>query len=89
MRYIVDLDGTLCENIPNDGGDVYSVKPYLERIEKLNKLYRFQGSFWKGTKEQFRISDKAIQILCILIIPVAFFIYTDSFWLFSFNYKHQ
>jgi len=39
MRYIVDLDGTLCENIPNDGGDVYSVKPYLERIEKLNKLY--------------------------------------------------
>ena len=54
---------------------------------KLNKLYRFQGSFWKGTKAQFRISDKAINILCILIIPVAFCIHTVTSWLFATTYR--
>jgi Ni/Fe-hydrogenase subunit HybB-like protein len=54
---------------------------------KLNKLYKFQGSFWKGTKEQFRLSDKAINILCILIIPVAFCIHTVTSWLFATTYR--
>ena len=54
---------------------------------KLNWLYRFQGSFWKGTKEQFRISDRSINILCILIIPVAFCIHTVTSWLFATTYR--
>ncbi len=53
----------------------------------LNKLYRFQGSFWKGTKEQFQISDKAINILCIIIVPVAFCIHTVTSWLFATTYR--
>lgn len=53
----------------------------------LSKLYRFQGSFWAGTKEQFRIGDKAINILCILIIPVAFSIHTVTSWLFATTYR--
>lgn len=53
----------------------------------LNKLYRFQGSFWKGTKAQFRISDRAINILCIIIIPVAFCIHTVTSWLFATTYR--
>ena len=53
----------------------------------LNKLYRFQGSFWKGTKEQFKISNKSINILCILIIPVAFSIHTVTSWLFATTYR--
>ena len=53
----------------------------------LNKLYRFQGSFWKGTKEQFRLSDKSINILCIIIIPVAFCIHTVTSWLFATTYR--
>ena len=55
--------------------------------KKLNWLYRFQGSFWKGTKEQFRISDRSINILCILIIPVAFSIHTVTSWLFATTYR--
>lgn len=58
-----------------------------ETGDKLNKLYRFQGSFWKGTKEQFHLSDKAIKILCILIIPVAFCIHTVTSWLFATTYR--
>ena len=53
----------------------------------LNKLYRFQGSFWKGTKEQFRITERAINILCIVIIPVAFCIHTVTSWLFATTYR--
>jgi len=53
----------------------------------LYKLYKFQGSFWKGTEEQFKISDKAITILCIAIIPVAFSIHTVTSWLFATTYR--
>jgi Ni/Fe-hydrogenase subunit HybB-like protein len=53
----------------------------------LNKLYKFQGSFWKGTKEQFHISEKSINILCIVIIPVAFCIHTVTSWLFATTYR--
>lgn len=53
----------------------------------LNKLYRFQGSFWKGTAEQFKISQRSITILCIAIIPVAFSIHTVTSWLFATTYR--
>jgi Ni/Fe-hydrogenase subunit HybB-like protein len=53
----------------------------------LNKLYVFQGSFWKGTAEQFKISERAITILCITIIPVAFSIHTVTSWLFATTYR--
>ena len=61
---------------------------FKEKTTKaLYKLYRFQGSFWKGTKEQFRISEKSINILCITIIPVAFCIHTVTSWLFATTYR--
>ena len=53
----------------------------------FNRLYRFGGSFWKGTKEQFRISNRAITTLCIIIIPVAFCIHTVTSWLFATTYR--
>lgn len=36
MRYIVDIDGTICNNTE---GNYESAEPYLDRIEKINKLY--------------------------------------------------
>jgi Ni/Fe-hydrogenase subunit HybB-like protein len=53
----------------------------------LQKMYRFLGSFWKGTSLQFKISNKAINILCIIIIPVAFCIHTVTSWLFATTYR--
>ena len=53
----------------------------------LNKLYKFQGSFWKGTAEQFKLSERGITILCIAIIPVAFSIHTVTSWLFATTYR--
>jgi molybdopterin-containing oxidoreductase family membrane subunit len=53
----------------------------------LNKLYWFMAITWKGTPEQFRVSDRAINILCITIIPVAFCIHTVTSWLFATTYR--
>jgi len=53
----------------------------------MSKGYKFFGSFWKGTGEQTRISKKAVLILSILIIPVAFCIHTVTSWLFATTYR--
>lgn len=55
--------------------------------KKLNRIYKFLGAFWKGTRKQFTISNKAISILCVTIIPVAFSIHTVTSWLFATTYR--
>lgn len=52
-----------------------------------NRLYRFLGSFWKGTSEQFRICNRSIFILCVTIVPVAFMIHTVTSWLFATTFR--
>lgn len=54
---------------------------------RLHKLYTFLGSFWKNTPEQIKISHKAVNILSITIIPVAFAIHTVTSWLFATTYR--
>lgn len=51
------------------------------------KFYSWLAAFWKGTKEQEKIRDRIITILCILIIPVAFCIHTVTSWLFATTYR--
>lgn len=54
---------------------------------KIQNFYKFLGSFWKGTADQFRISEKAIKIISVTIIPVAFAIHTVTSWLFATTYR--
>lgn len=67
------------------------MKILIEKTESsqkwLIKIYKFLGSFWQGTHLQFRISHKAITILSITIIPVAFSIHTVTSWLFATTYR--
>ncbi len=65
--------------ILNDNKDKYPKWQY--------RIYRFLGSFWKDGKQQFRISNRAIIILSIMIIPVAFSIHTVTSWLFATTYR--
>ena len=59
-----------------------------EKLGKsFSKLYRWLGSFWKGTPAQEKIRDRAITIICIVIIPVAFCIHTVTSWLFATTYR--
>jgi len=67
------------------------IRIMIKAKEKLgktfSKLYRWLGSFWKGTVAQEKIRDRAITILCITIIPVAFCIHTVTSWLFATTYR--
>lgn len=53
----------------------------------VSKIYIFLGSFWKGSKEQFKIANRSVVILSIMIIPVAFCIHTVTSWLFATTYR--
>lgn len=70
---------------------VPDIRIMINAKEKLGKpfakLYRWLGSFWKGTADQEKIRDRAITILCVLIIPVAFCIHTVTSWLFATTYR--
>lgn len=67
------------------------IRIMIKAREKLgksfSKLYRWLGSFWKGTAAQEKIRDRAITIICIMIIPVAFCIHTVTSWLFATTYR--
>ncbi len=42
MIYYIDIDGTICEDIPKKGKDeatYRSQQPFYKRIEQINKLY--------------------------------------------------
>ena len=59
-----------------------------DRLGKpFSKLYRWLASFWNATAAQEKIRDRAITILCITIVPVAFCIHTVTSWLFATTYR--
>ncbi len=51
------------------------------------KIYKFLGSFWKGTAAQFRINENAVRIISVMIIPVALGVHTITSWLFATTYR--
>jgi Ni/Fe-hydrogenase subunit HybB-like protein len=58
-----------------------------EAGKRSGGLYSFLGSFWKNTPQQIQISEKAIGILSITIIPVAVAVHTVTSWLFATTYR--
>ncbi len=61
---------------------------YKERNRRwLHQFYVFLGAHWKDKPAQFKITHKAINILAISIIPVAFSIHTVTSWLFATTYR--
>lgn len=55
--------------------------------KRFSKLYKWLGGYWKGTERQEFLRNRAITILCITIIPVAFCIHTVTSWLFATTYR--
>lgn len=53
----------------------------------VGKLYKWFAINWKGTKSQIEIHQKSIQIVAILIIPVALILQTVDAWLFSTTFR--
>lgn len=68
--------------------DMKILNEQKDRFPKwMNRIYKFAGGFWKGTKTQFRLSNRSIILLSIMIIPVAFCIHTVTSWLFATTYR--
>jgi len=55
--------------------------------KRFSKIYKWLASFWKGTEAQEKIRDRAISMLCVIIVPVAFCIHTVTSWLFATTYR--
>jgi len=51
------------------------------------KLYRFLGGFWKNTRKQIKANKRTINVIAIIIVPVAFAIHTVTAWLFATTYR--
>ncbi|MBY0436124.1 MAG: polysulfide reductase NrfD [Cyclobacteriaceae bacterium] len=67
--------------------DFSILKHYSHRTGWLYKWYDRLSLNWSGNEKQVRIHTISIQVLSIMIIPVAFAIHTVTAWLFETTYR--
>ncbi len=68
--------------------DLALMRDQYKNIPKWQrKMYAIMANNWKNTPEQKKILDKAVKILSVLIIPVAFGIHTVTSWLFATTFR--
>jgi molybdopterin-containing oxidoreductase family membrane subunit len=68
--------------------DLAIMRDRLKSIPKWQqKMYAFLANNWRDTPEQKKILTKAITMLSVLIIPVAFGIHTVTSWLFATTFR--
>jgi Ni/Fe-hydrogenase subunit HybB-like protein len=53
----------------------------------LGKLYKWFSLKWTGSKAQWALQKKSIQMVAVLIIPVALILQTVDAWLFSTTFR--
>ncbi len=64
--------------------DLALMRDKLKDIPKWRqKMYKLMANNWQDTSEQKNILNKAVMVLSIIIIPVAFGIHTVTSWLFA------
>ena len=64
--------------------DIAILRDRMTDIPKWQKkVYQVLSIGWQGTQEQWRLLKRAIWIMIILILPVAFSIHTVTSWLFA------
>ena len=67
--------------------DLAILKKYYKDKPKLSKIYAWFAINWTGSKAQKALQSKSIQIVAVLIIPVALILQTVDAWLFSTTYR--
>jgi molybdopterin-containing oxidoreductase family membrane subunit len=64
--------------------DLALMRDRMKNIPKWQqKMYAFMANNWRDTPEQKKILNKAVMMLSVMIIPVAFGIHTVTSWLFA------
>jgi len=68
--------------------DLALLKKYYEKSKpKLSRFYGRLALNWTGNLAQSTLQLRAIQIICIMIIPVGLLLQTIDAWLFSTTYR--
>ncbi len=67
--------------------DFAILKKHYANDPKRSKIYGALSLNWIGSKVQVKLYNKSINILSVLIIPVAFGIHTVTAWLFATTYR--
>lgn len=64
--------------------DIAILRKYKTNVPKWKtNVYKYLSLGWEGTDDQYATLKKSINMLVILIIPVAFAIHTVTSWLFA------
>jgi molybdopterin-containing oxidoreductase family membrane subunit len=67
--------------------DLAILKDHFKDHKILSKWYRIFSLKWEGSTLQWAIQKKSIQIVALLIIPVALILQTVDAWLFSTTFR--
>ena len=67
--------------------DLAILKDHFKDNAFLSKWYRILSLKWEGSTMQWAIQKKSIQIVALLIIPVALILQTVDAWLFSTTFR--
>jgi molybdopterin-containing oxidoreductase family membrane subunit len=67
--------------------DLAILKKYYKDKPRLSKWYGKLSLNWTGSDAQRKIQNKTIQMIAVLIIPVALILQTIDAWLFSTTYR--
>jgi len=67
--------------------DFAILKNHFKKGSFLSKWYTKLAINWTGTQKQVKIHKRAIKILSVMIIPVAFGIHTVTAWLFATTFR--
>ncbi|NND14797.1 MAG: polysulfide reductase, partial [Eudoraea sp.] len=68
--------------------DLALLKKYYQKTKpKLSRFYGRLSLNWSGSPVQTKLQSRAMQIICIMIIPVGLLLQTIDAWLFSTTYR--
>jgi len=67
--------------------DLALLKKHYQDRPKLSRIYAWFAINWTGSPAQKALQSKSIQMVAILIIPVALILQTVDAWLFSTTYR--
>jgi Ni/Fe-hydrogenase subunit HybB-like protein len=67
--------------------DIALCRDSIQRPKWRKKFYTLLALNWKNTDHQFKIINRCIRILAVLVIPLALAIHTVTSWLFATTYR--
>src|SRR3990172_1100049 len=82
LRHPASFQGRVAAADHRDGGSHHRDRP-RDRGVKPRWLYEFLSWGWQGTERQHRVLDRAMNILMVMVIPIAVSVHTIISYIFA------